>query len=89
MLSVDDFRHELSAQIERATRQGRPHIEVNAGELHRTLGGYPAKAGENHSMPLCCSVMRAEQRRGNSEIVFETPSGNAASLTIRYGLPRN
>ncbi len=58
MLTSDEFRQELIAQIDRAFRQGRPHIEVNAGELHRALGGYPPKGGDNHSMPLCCSVMR-------------------------------
>jgi hypothetical protein len=86
MLNSADFRDELNAQIARARRQRRPHIEINAGELHRTLGGYP-NTKENR-MPICCHVMRQELSRGNAEVVFETTSGHSASLTIRYYLPR-
>jgi 5-methylcytosine-specific restriction protein A len=88
MPTTDDFRTELNAQIDRATKQGRPHIEINAGELHRTVGGYPPKQGETHSMPSCCGVMREEFKRGRAEIIHETESGNAPSLTMRYTLPR-
>jgi 5-methylcytosine-specific restriction protein A len=88
MPSTDDFRAELAAQIDRAAKQGRRHVEINAGELHRTLGRYPSKTGESHSMPACCKVMRDELGRGNAEIVHETDSGYAPSLTIRYDLPR-
>jgi hypothetical protein len=86
---VETFRSELVAQILRAQRQGRPHIEVNAGELHRVVGGYPPKAGEpQHSMPSCCDAMRGEYKKGEAEIVHETESGRAPALTIRYYLPR-
>jgi hypothetical protein len=86
---VETFRSELVAQILRAQRRGRPHIEVNAGELHRVVGGYPPKAGEpQHSMPSCCDAMREEYKKGETEIVHETESGRAPALTIRYYLPR-
>lgn len=88
MPSTDDFRSELAAQIERATKQGRPHIEINAGELHRKIGGYPPKEHQSHAMPTCCNVMRDEMRRGNAEVIHETDSGQAPALTIRYSLPR-
>ena len=89
MPSTDDFRTELVAQLERATKQGRPHVEINAGELHRAVGGYPPKAGEpHHAMPTCCNVMRQELSRGKAEVIHETDSGQAAALTIRYYLPR-
>jgi len=88
MPSSDEFREELSAQLKRATEQRRPHIEVNAGELHRKVGGYPSEPGKQHSMPSCCNVMRDELRKGNAEIVFETDSGQSASFTVRYLLPR-
>jgi len=87
-MNSQDFRIELNAQIDRATRQGRPHIEVNAGELHRTVGGYPPKTGSSHAMPSCCEVMRSEFRKGRAEVVHETDSGNAPAFTIRYELPR-
>lgn len=88
MPTTDDFRAELAAQIDRATKQRRPHLEVNAGELHRAVGGYPPRAGESHSMPSCCNVLRDELNRGNAEIIHETESGQAPALTIRYRLPR-
>lgn len=82
MPSADDFRRELLAQLDRAKRQGRPHIEVNAGELHRVVGGYPGDG--QHRMPVCCEVMRQEATRYRAQTIFETESGNSASLTIRY-----
>ncbi len=88
MHSIEDFKAGLLAQISRAEKQGRSHVEVNAGELHRTLGGYPPTDNKNHSMPSCCSVMRDELAKGNAEVIHETDSGNSASLTIRYYLPR-
>jgi hypothetical protein len=54
MPSAEDFQAELRAQIDRASKQGRPHIEVNAGELHGAVGGYP---GPSHRMPQCCNAM--------------------------------
>jgi hypothetical protein len=88
MASAEEFEAEIRAQIQRAVRQHRPHLEINAGELHRAVGGYPTKDGEHHSMPTCCTAMREELKRGNAEIVFETASGNAAAFTVRYNLPR-
>ena len=88
MPTAEDFRTELTAQIDRGAKQGRPHVEVNAGELHRKVGGYPPKAGGSHAMPSCCFVMRSELARGNAEVVHETDSGQAPALTIRYYLPR-
>jgi hypothetical protein len=86
MIAAEAFRSELRAQIDRASKQGRPHVEINAGELHRALGDYPSNG--QHSMPSCCNVMREEMERGAAELVYRTPSGNGAALTIRYGLPR-
>jgi hypothetical protein len=88
MPSAEQFRTELIALIDRAAKQGRPHVEINAGELHRKVGGYPPKPGEQHAMPTCCNVMRDEFDRGNCSVVYETESGQAPALTIRYGLPR-
>ena len=81
------FARELMAQIGRAQQQGRPHVEVNAGELHRLLGGYPAPDGR-HAMPVCCEVMREKYVEGHDTIIHKPPKGRGASLTIRYRLPR-
>jgi hypothetical protein len=89
MPSTDDFRRELAAQMKRAEQQGRPHIEVNAGELHRTLGGYPAQSGKRHSMSCCCNAMRKAFDRRRDVIVYQRSAGASAALTIRYALPRS
>ncbi|QDK34754.1 HNH endonuclease [Sphingomonas sp. IC081] len=84
MPTADEFRRELGAIIREAELRGLKHVEINAGELHRQLGGYP---GSNHQMPNCCQVMEQE-RRTLDEIISRPPSGKGASLTIRYHLPR-
>jgi len=84
-MTMDDFRSELRAQIDRAERRSAPHVEINSGELHRVVGGYP---GQDHRMPMCCEAMY-ELRKPTDEIIPPAPpSGHGASLTIRYLLPR-
>jgi len=85
MPSKDDFTAAVLAQIERADKQGRPHCEINAGELHRTLGGYPSLT--KHQMLSACAAMR-EAMTQRDEVVFEPSAGADASVTIRYLLPR-
>jgi hypothetical protein len=82
--TADDFRKELLAQIARGNRRGAPHVEINSGELHRAVGGYPRP---NHRMAVCCEVMERERKIGD-EIISAPERGKGASLTIRYMLPR-
>ena len=84
MPTKEDFRAELLAQLGRAMQQGRAHVEINAGELQRTLGDYP---GTDHHMSAACNAMR-EARTAQDTVIFQPPSGNGAALTIRYELPR-
>ena len=37
--------------------RGAGHVEINSGELHRAVGGYP---GADHRMPMCCDAMYEE-----------------------------
>ena len=74
----------MERQFSEAAARGSPHVEVKAGELHRSLGGYP---GHNHRMPVCCSVMRALMSAGDEQIAAP-PKGDGASLVIKYFLPR-
>ncbi|NKL24037.1 HNH endonuclease [Rhizobium leguminosarum bv. viciae] len=85
MPNKDDFRRALSEEIEAAARAGRPYADINAGELHRLVGGYP---GYGHSMPSCCDVLYDEHDHGRADILSSPPKGKGASLTIRYHLPR-
>ena len=83
-MNTDDFRAELIAQLGAAEQRGLPYIDINSGELHRKLGGYP---GHDHRMPMCCEAMYQERGAGD-EIMSAPPKGHGASVTIRYKLPR-
>ena len=83
-VSTDDLRIEAQNQISRAGHQRRGHVEINAGELHRVVGGYPA---QSHRMKAACDALRSLMLEGDEE-VFGPQSGYGASLTIRYRLPR-
>jgi hypothetical protein len=86
MPSAEDFRHELFRILQAAQNSGHEFVEINAGALHRRLGGYP---GADSRMPNCCQVMKAQLALDCGDVVVnEPPSGQGATLTIRYRLPR-
>jgi hypothetical protein len=86
MPSAEDFKHELFQMMAEALKSGSEFVEIEAGELHRRAGGYP---GKDHRMPNCCQVMRAQVALDYGDVVKnEPPSGQGASLRIRYRLPR-
>lgn len=70
--------------MRRAEKAGERYLHVQAGELHRAVGGYPAA---NARMPTCCDVMRAAIRPGDV-IVHRPPKGRGATYAVRYVLPR-
>jgi 5-methylcytosine-specific restriction protein A len=82
--NADDFRSFLKAHLRKAERHGARSVDITSGDLHRELGGYPAR---DHAMPTCCNVMRQEMR-GRDVVIAGPPSGLGATLTIRYYLPR-
>jgi hypothetical protein len=41
MPTADDFRTELIRMMHEAFKQGCEYVEIEAGELHRRLVGYP------------------------------------------------
>ena len=84
MPTIDEFRAELSAQLNQAEKRGAANVDINAGELHRKIGGYP---GRGNRMPVCCDALYGAQGAGD-EVIAGPPKGKGASLTIRYQLPR-
>ena len=74
------FRATLRARMQGAEHASKTTVEINSGQLHREVGGYP---GQNHRMPMCCAVMRSEMSAGDA-ILQEPPKKQGASLTIRY-----
>jgi hypothetical protein len=84
MPNTDDFQRAISALIRAAHNSGESYVDINAGNLHRELGGYP---GTKHAMPSCCDAMY-QATRSKDVILAQPPKGKGASLTIRYQLPR-
>jgi hypothetical protein len=58
MVSVDHYKQELRAQMERSAAHGMPDILINAGELWRTLHGRIGPTDD------CCEAMREESKPG-------------------------
>ena len=80
-----DFRNELRSQLRAAEQRGEPWLAINAGALHRKLGGYPAPF---HQMPSCCDAMYDKMGPHDVRLPGGPKKGKGASLTIRYALPR-
>lgn len=82
--SKEEFSGELHSLLKKAEECGFVAVDVNAGNLHRRVGGYP---GNDHRMPLCCEAIYSEM--GSSDKIVEKPdSGKGASVTVRFALPR-
>ena len=77
------LRDMLNQLLLEASSASASHADIQAGVLHRRVGGYP---GRSHAMPVCCDVMRAAMRAGDI-VLSQPPKGKGASLTIRYKLP--
>lgn len=76
-LNTKTFRKNIVDKLHNMTSD---YIDINAGAIHREIGGYP---GKKHRMPICCNVM--ESLRINDDTVLRCPpKGKGASLTIRY-----
>jgi hypothetical protein len=86
MPASEDFKTELYRMMNEALYEGKATAEINAGDLHRRVGGYP---GPNHRMPMCCVVMLAAFAPEAGDVILEEPpSGQGEKLTIRYVLPK-
>ena len=79
------FTNEIKRMINEAKNKGEVYIDIKAGDLHHSVGGYPAKPGEHHSMPLCCQAMYSLKRE-EDEVLYAPPKGKGSKLTIRYYL---
>ena len=84
MPSVEDFQSELNGMFASAQQQGKSFIEIKSGDLHRSVGGYHR---HNHRLPSCCRVMKRNMKPGD-QILRQPPSGEGATLIIRFKLPR-
>ena len=79
LVSFDHFQHELQTQLRQAFKRGAKSIVITATELNLAVGGKPG------FMDDCFEALQSEMRPGD-EVLVDTPG--AASLAIRYSLPR-
>jgi hypothetical protein len=49
-----DFENMIEQLFSDARGKGLDYIEINSGDLHEKVGGYP---GKDHRMTICCDVM--------------------------------
>ncbi|MCW3989818.1 MAG: HNH endonuclease [Candidatus Bathyarchaeota archaeon] len=84
MPSSKDFEHAIAQIFKSWEEKGKTSVTITSGTLHRRLGEYP---GSNHRLPACCSVMKKIMKTGD-EIISQPPSGQGATLKIKYRLPR-
>ena len=61
--TANDFRRELGGLFRAAGELGFTGVEVEVGNLHRRIGGYPE---QNYRMPVSCEVMRKAMNSGDS-----------------------
>ena len=81
--TATDFRYKLHLRMLREHYASMPYLEITSKELAKAAGDvYPEP---NHRMPDCCSVMKQEVQDGD-EIISAPPSGQGATLRIRYKL---
>jgi hypothetical protein len=79
--AVPDFQIHLNDILLSAQDKGFQFVDVKSGDLLKRMGA------QNHRTPLCCSVMKNNMKAGDI-ILHKPPSGQGASLIIRYKLPR-
>lgn len=84
MVKKEEFADLIMRKLIDASAKQAKSIRLNAGELHRELGGYPST---RHALTSCCDAMY-EARRPSDTIVSAPPKGRGATLTIEYKLPR-
>jgi len=82
---AENFDQDVRRRWADAVEQGLPSVDIESGEVHKAVGGYP---GRNHRMPICCEVMK-RLMAGGDRVISQPESGQGASLVIRYRLPRD
>jgi 5-methylcytosine-specific restriction protein A len=81
----EDFEREIRRQIAAAHKKGLAFVDIRAGDVHSSVGGYPGRDGNR--MPSCCAAMRRLMQPRDT-IESAPPKGKGASVVIRYRFPR-
>lgn len=88
MVTTAEFKATIKIKLRVAQAIGLNFLDINAGDLHTFLGGYPGNQNNNR-MPACCNAIRYYFEEG-VDLILEQPNGGAgATLTIRYIFPKN
>jgi|APSaa5957512535_1039671.scaffolds.fasta_scaffold358373_1 hypothetical protein len=77
----DDFHNEIIKRQNEAREAGLKTIQINALELHKSVG-YDSS---NHRMPMACQAMYDVMTK-KDVIIEKPPKGKGTRLTIQYHL---
>ena len=66
MVSFDQFRQELPAQMELAASGGANHVNINSNQLQFVIGIVPLRVSE----VLCRDVMQKEMKSGDQKLAM-------------------
>ena len=83
MISTEEFRREIRAQLERAAARGSKSLIIDARKLYDALCKRPIV---NSWMVFCCNAMRAEMAETDN-LIFGYAKDTL--LTVNYKLPRD
>lgn len=81
---LEEFRAALLRRFERAEKNRETYRDVQAGDLHREVGG---RSDADHRISICCEAMR-QAMRGNDRVLAMPANRDGANLIVRYILPR-
>lgn len=84
MATADEFRSVLHGLFAQAAADGKPYIDIVSGDLHER--GQRMNPTRSQRLPNCCSVMRQEQKSGDT--VISARASDGVSFAVRYRLPR-
>jgi len=79
MVSVDQFRQELTVQMGRASASGAKDVLINSFDLCKSI------FNGNCAADSCCNAMQDEMKAGD---VLLIDRNHSAGMTVRYFLPR-
>ncbi|NRS50457.1 HNH endonuclease [Brevibacillus sp. HB2.2] len=78
---IDLCKKQLEEILIQARLEGKTHMDIIAGELHKVVFGSPAV---KNRMPTCCDAMYDSKVK--HDILYAPPKGKGSRLAIRYYL---
>lgn len=75
-MNTAKIKEYILQKLEAAEREGEPHLDITAGQLHKELN-------LKNAVPMVCNAIRACMKQGDY-VLFRSPSGYSSTLKVRY-----